>query len=202
MTLPHSNDQATDSGRSVVRRMIHDLRNPLTGILGYLQLLDMKLHSGEDGPRALLRKSMLAARELETRLRQASDYLSLEHGDILGQAARVLIVLVAAVVALDQIGIESTLLILVLSIVLGAVIGGAALAFGMGARDAVRGFIAANDLHQNYRVGDQIRIGEIQGKIIRFSRTAVVLETAEGRARIPAGEFEAQPSFLVEGGAS
>jgi hypothetical protein len=126
----------------------------------------------------------------------------IEHGEFLGQAARVMILLVAALVALDQIGIESTVLMLVLGIILGTVIGGAALAFGLGARDAVRGFIAANDLHQVYHVGDQVRVGEIEGRIIRFTRTAVLLDTTDGRARVPAGEFGARTSFLVEGRSS
>lgn len=123
----------------------------------------------------------------------------LEHGEALGQAARVMILLVTAVVALDQIGIESTLPILVLGILLGTVIGGVALAFGLGARDAVGGFIAANDLQQAYRVGDELQVGEVRGKIVEFTRNAVLLDTGQGRARIPASELAARTSFLVDG---
>jgi small-conductance mechanosensitive channel len=119
-------------------------------------------------------------------------------GETLGQAARVLVLIVAIVVALDQVGIESTLLILTLAILLGTVVGSAALAFALGAREAVSGLIAVHYLERFYRPGDRVGVGEIEGRIVEFSGTAVILDTNRGRAIVPAAEFRAAPSFRVE----
>jgi small-conductance mechanosensitive channel len=120
------------------------------------------------------------------------------HGETLGQAARVVVLVIALVVALDQIGIKSTFLILTLAILFGTVIGSAALAFALGAREAVSGLITVHYLEQFYRSGDRIGIGEIEGRIVEFTGTAVVLETSRGRAVVPATEFRGAPSFLLE----
>jgi hypothetical protein len=50
------------------------------------------------------------------------------------------------VVALDQLGIDSTLLILAIGIVLAAVLGSVALAVGLGARSEVSNIIAVHYL--------------------------------------------------------
>lgn len=130
----------------------------------------------------------------------AASRARIAQGAFLGQAARVTILVVTAVVALDQIGIESTLPILILGIVLGTVIGGVALAFGLGARDSVSGFIASQEISQSYKIGDRVSLGDVEGKIIRFTRTAVYLDTPRGRARMPATEFCGRTSILLEPG--
>jgi hypothetical protein len=122
------------------------------------------------------------------------------HGDALGQAAKIAVIVVAVVVALDQIGIESTLLILTLAILLGTLVGSAALAFALGARDAVSGLITVHYLGQVYSSGDRVRVGQLEGRIIEFTATAVVLDTERGRALMPATEFKDNASFLLEEG--
>jgi small-conductance mechanosensitive channel len=120
------------------------------------------------------------------------------YAEALGQTAKVAVLVVATVVALDQIGIESTLLILTLAILLGTVVGSAALAFALGAREAVSGLIAVHYLGQIYSSGDRVRVGQLEGRIVEFTATAVVLDTERGRALMSATEFKSNASFLLE----
>jgi small-conductance mechanosensitive channel len=116
---------------------------------------------------------------------------------MLGRAAKVAVFLLAGVVALDQVGVDSTLLILVFSIVIGVVLGGLALAFALGARTAVSNIIASHYLSRAYRLGQHIRIGNNQGRIEEIGPTYVILETAEGRVLVPAKEFTETTSILL-----
>jgi small-conductance mechanosensitive channel len=113
----------------------------------------------------------------------------LGYGEALGQSAKLVVLMVAGVVAVDQLGVHSTLLIVTLSVLLASVLGAVGLAFGLGARTAVSNIIAAHHVVQLYRVGQHVRVGEVQGEIVEFRSIGVVLESEEGRVFIPARQF-------------
>lgn len=100
-------------------------------------------------------------------------------------------------VAIDQLGIEVSLLAAVLLIVLAALFGGAALAFGLGGREWVQNVLSAHYVGKMYQVGQTIRVGEIGGRILRITETSVVLESDEGEITLPARHFSTTPSTLV-----
>lgn len=116
---------------------------------------------------------------------------------LLGRVVYAAIVLVAVVTGIDQIGIESRFLTMTIAIVIGSLVGAAALAFGLGARTAVSNIIASHYLRQIYREGHAIRIGEAQGKISEITNTVVILENSNERLVVPAKEFSERMSVLL-----
>jgi small-conductance mechanosensitive channel len=130
----------------------------------------------------------------------ASSAARIAYSSLLGRAAQMVILLIAVVTAVDQIGIESRFLTATITIVIGAVIGGIGLAFGLGARTAVSNIIAIHYLRQVYQIGQRVRIGNVQGKIIEITATAVLLETADGQVLVPGKEFSETASVLVKTG--
>lgn len=114
-----------------------------------------------------------------------------------GQTAQGLVILVAAVIALDQIGIDAQLLITLVTVIVGAAFASAGLAFGIGAKTTVSNIVAAYYLSQAYRVGQTVRIGPIQGEILQVTPTAVVLAATEGRILVPAKRFSEEASILL-----
>jgi small-conductance mechanosensitive channel len=123
-----------------------------------------------------------------------------QYAEALGRAGKATILLLAVLVALDQIGIDSTLLILVTSIVVGVVLGGLALAFGIGARTMVSNILASHYLHQAFQVGQNIRLGDVRGRIEEIRPTHVVVDSAEGRIWVPAKQFAETTSVLLREG--
>jgi small-conductance mechanosensitive channel len=121
-------------------------------------------------------------------------------GNVPGQVARWTVIVVATIVALDQIGIDSTLLILAVGIVLAAIVGSAALAVGLGTRTEVGNLVAVHYVARSYSVGQTIRIGETEGRIVEFRTNGVVIATREGRVLVPGREFsERESRLIVEG---
>lgn len=114
-----------------------------------------------------------------------------------GQIVRIAIMLIAAVVALDQIGIDSTLLIVAAAILIGAGAGSAALAIGLGARTEVGNIIARHYVAQSYSVGQRVRVGEVEGQILELRTNGVVVDTAQGRVLVPGKEFSERASCLL-----
>jgi small-conductance mechanosensitive channel len=119
----------------------------------------------------------------------AASSAGLGYGEALGQSAKLVVMMVAGVVAVDQLGVHSTLLIVTLSVLLASVLGAVGLAFGLGARTAVSNIIAAHHVVQLYRVGQHVRVGDVQGEILEFRSIGVVLESPEGRVFVPARQF-------------
>jgi hypothetical protein len=70
-------------------------------------------------------------------------------------------------------------------------------AFGLGARTSVSNILASYYLQKAYTVGQLVRIGETQGRIIRMTPTAVLLEASEGRIYVPAKAFSEITSVLL-----
>jgi hypothetical protein len=116
-----------------------------------------------------------------------------------GRTAHAAIMLVAVVVALDQIGIDAQLLVILVTVVIGAAFASAGLAFGIGANTAVSNIVAAYYTSQNYSIGQVVRIGDTEGEIIQLTPTAVLLSTPDGRVLVPARRFCEEISLLVTG---
>lgn len=129
----------------------------------------------------------------------AADAARLTYGSLLGQAVQGVILLIAIVTSVDQLGIESRFLTATITIVIGAIIGAAALAFGLGSRTAVSNIIAAHYLRQIYRVGHTVKVGNVHGKILEITPTAVIIEESDGRVLVPAKEFSEGISVLITG---
>jgi small-conductance mechanosensitive channel len=121
----------------------------------------------------------------------------LAYSELLGRAVYVIILLVAIVTGVDQLGIESRFLTLTITVVIATLIGGAALAFGLGSRTTVSNIIAAHYLRQIYRVGQTVRIRDVHGRIAEITPTAVILEGPEGRVLVPAKDFSEVVSVLI-----
>jgi small-conductance mechanosensitive channel len=124
----------------------------------------------------------------------------LPYGDLPGRLAQTAILLVAGVVAIGQVGIDSTFIIIVISIFLATTLGGLALSFGLGARATVSNILASHYQLHNYKVGQRIRIGAFEGRIVEVNNVAVLLDTPEGRVLVPASEFNERPSVLLREG--
>ena len=117
---------------------------------------------------------------------------------LLGSGTRIGVLAIAAVIAVEQIGLNSTVLVVALGLVAGGGVAGSALAFGLGSRAAVGNLIVSQYLLREYRPGQIVRIGDIRGRIVELKRGCVVLETDEGRALVPAKLFEESTSVRME----
>jgi hypothetical protein len=115
----------------------------------------------------------------------------------IGATVRGTVILVAAVVAVEQVGIQADLLIVVVAVVVGSILAGAGLAFGLGARTAVSNIIASHYVAQTYQVGQTVRVSGVQGKILQTTPTAVFVAGPEGRVMIPAKQFGEEASTLI-----
>ncbi len=159
-------------------------------ILLYLPLLMVWAGAGF----VLYMASGLAADAMAAAARSAG----LANARLLGRLVRVIVLAFTGIIVASQIGIDVTLLVNVASIAAAVLLGGAALAFGIGAGGVAGNFIAAHSVRQNYRVGQRVTVGHFEGEILEFTRGAVILDAEQGRTMVPARLFVEQVSVLVD----
>ncbi|MBI1355325.1 MAG: hypothetical protein GC160_13330 [Acidobacteria bacterium] len=117
----------------------------------------------------------------------------------LGRALQVLVVAIAVVVAADQVGIQSTFLMLAFSIALLVSMGGVALAFAIGCGPIVGNVVAAHYVAKRLERGQRARVGESEGSISEITATFVVLKTDHGETLVPARRFMEEPADIGPG---
>jgi len=134
---------------------------------------------------------------VNTLMQRTSGLKNLGYAPLAGRAMQVLIGIVFLIIAVGQLGIDSTVLIITLAIIFASTFGAAALAFGLGARSTVGNIIAARYVKRGYRLGDTVRIGDLEGQVAEITDTAVMLDSTDGRLMVPAERFAEVASLLV-----
>jgi small-conductance mechanosensitive channel len=120
-----------------------------------------------------------------------------------GGLTEALIMGVFAVTALAQLGIPTQVLLLLATILLGAVALTLALAFGLGGRETAREVSARRYVEGAFAIGEEVSVGGNRGRIAAFEATGTVLETSGGeRVRIPNSQLVASVVTLHADGAT
>jgi small-conductance mechanosensitive channel len=122
------------------------------------------------------------------------------NSNTLSKLTRYVILIIAIIIAIDQIGFDITFLTHLIYILLATFLIGAALAFGIGAKTSVSNILASYYVNRSYKVGDTIRIGLHEGRIIKITSISILLKTALGEVNIPAKEFHERQSILIDKG--
>jgi len=118
-------------------------------------------------------------------------------GPGVGQLVRIAVIVSAILVAIAELGVDTRILTAFFSVALAALLGGFALAFGLGARTAISNIIGSHYLRKSFEVGQSVRSGGVEGTIVELTATAVILEVPEGRVSIPAKQFAEVPTTLL-----
>ncbi len=127
-------------------------------------------------------------------IERSSAAMGVEQGKTLARLGQILVLLVVFSVAAGQVGIDSTVLVALLSILFAATLGALALAFALGSQGIIANMLGARTIMRSYQAGETIRIGDVEGRILRITRTSLILETGEGEVMIPAQRFSEQVS--------
>lgn len=135
---------------------------------------------------------------LRDKISESAHSTGFRQAEVLGAAVRAGIIVLAVLVGLSQIGLDVRLFELILIIFVASLSGSIALAFGLGAGSTVSNIISARYVRKNYRVGQRIRIQEMQGNILEILPTGIVLETKSGRTFVPAKIFDEEASVLLD----
>lgn len=135
---------------------------------------------------------------LRDKIAESAHTAGFRQAEVLGGMVRVAVIALSVLVGLSQIGLDVRLFELILIIFMASLSGSIALAFGLGAGSTVSNIISARYVKKNYRVGQRIRVQDMQGNILEMLPTGIVLETKSGRTFVPAKIFDEEASILLD----
>ena len=121
----------------------------------------------------------------------------IEQSELLARVVKIIVFITTLIIGIKQIGINVDFITNVLVVTLGAFLGGAALAFGMGGRTLVANIIGGQHVRKHCRVGEQMQLGGYEGKVVEVTQTSIILDTKLGRTVISAKHFQEQVSSFI-----
>lgn len=101
--------------------------------------------------------------------------MAMGSGRLVSQVAFYIILVFISVTALDQAGVDTTLLTANISIIIGAVMVSFSVAFAWAAKDLVRNILSFVYGRDRFEVGQEVSFGNVKGRIISFDHMNVVV---------------------------
>ncbi|WP_027395077.1 mechanosensitive ion channel family protein [Aquimarina latercula] len=96
-----------------------------------------------------------------------------------------IIAIIITITALNQAGIDTTVVTNNVTIILGAFLLAISIAFGLGSREIIGDLLRSFYTRKNYEVGDTIKLGEIEGTIESIDNICVTLDTSKEKIILP-----------------
>lgn len=116
----------------------------------------------------------------------AAESAGFERAYLVGTSVQMSVLFTAAVIGIEQLGINIQFVTQLFTVVSGVIVAGVALAFGLGAKTLVANIIGARHAQKYCRSQDHIQIAGVEGKVAEINSTMMVIETDQGRVMIPA----------------
>lgn len=132
------------------------------------------------GAALVLLAGVLLAQLLSGVVRGAAEGVGLDYAHGLGRIAQGLVILISISVAIGQLEVKTDLLNNVIAIALISIGLAAALALGLGSRDIAAQIIAGIYVRELYQVGQEVKVGDIEGQIEEIGTVKTILLTDEG----------------------
>lgn len=132
------------------------------------------------GAALVLIVGMLLAQLLGGLVRTAAEGVGLDYAGGLGRMVQGLVIIIGISVAIGQLEVKTDLLNTVIAIVLISIGVALALALGLGSREIAGQIIAGIYVRELYQVGEEIKVGDIEGQIEEIGTVKTTLLTDQG----------------------
>lgn len=132
------------------------------------------------GAALVLLVGVLLAQLVNGIVRGAAEGVGLDYSAGLGRVAQWLVIIISISVAISQLEVKTDLLNHVIVIGLITVGLAIALAMGLGSREIASQILAGIYVRELFQVGQQVRVGEVEGQIEEIGTVKTTLLTEEG----------------------
>lgn len=111
--------------------------------------------------------------------------LDISGGNLIGNIAFYLIVIFLSITALDQAGVDTSVIKSNLTLLIGSILLAFTLAFGFGARDAVSRLLFGYYSRKNIEIGSRIVFEDIEGVVTAIDNICFTVSTVDGKVILP-----------------
>jgi len=132
---------------------------------------------------------MYAAKLIKKALEHVFDTMGFGGSKIVSNIVFYILVIFITITALNQAGIDTTIITSNFTLILGAFLLAFAIGFGLGSREVVGKLLKTFYARKNYTVGDKIKFNGIEGTVENIDSIFVTLRTRTGKLVIPINEI-------------
>lgn len=133
----------------------------------------------------VLAAGVFLARFIGNLVTSASSAANLSYAKGLGAVAQTSIVIMVVVVTLEQLGVDTQILITVITVTVAAVTAGMGLAFALGSRDIVSAILAGHYLRQTLPEGEAVVVDGRRGVVEQIGPISTTFRDGASRWTIP-----------------
>ena len=149
----------------------------ITRILGYIpSVISAAL---------VLAAGVFLARFIGNVVTSAASAAGLSYAKGLGAVAQTSIVVMVVVVTLEQLGVDTQILITVITVTVAAITAGMGLSFALGSRDVVTAILAGHYLRQTLPEGEPVEVDGRRGVVDQIGPIATTFRDGESKWSIP-----------------
>ncbi|MEM9077923.1 MAG: mechanosensitive ion channel domain-containing protein [Bacteroidota bacterium] len=134
---------------------------------------------------ALMMIGLYVGNFVKTTVKRLFDSLEFSGSNVVSNLLFYIIVIFISITALNQAGIDTTIITNNITMILGAFLLAFALGLGLGSRDIITDLLRSFYTRRTYAVGDKIVIGEHSGTVEAIENNSLTLVTKSGRYVIP-----------------
>ncbi len=109
----------------------------------------------------------------------------IESGSTIGQLVYYSLLAFVAILSLQQLGIETTLLTTTILALIGAALLALAVSFGVGSRELARNIMAGFHVREEFTIGQQLRVAGHEGQLVHIGNVKSRLQTDQGEVSLP-----------------
>lgn len=121
-------------------------------------------------------------------------------GSILGSIMYWFIMIMVIITALDQTGIDTELISNNIILIVGIILLAGSIAYAYAAKDIMSNMLSSFFGKKNFKVGQNIKVKDIEGVIEKIDNTSVTINTGKSRIVIPARELVNNPVEIFDQG--
>ncbi|MEM9174802.1 MAG: hypothetical protein AAGC67_06180 [Myxococcota bacterium] len=133
----------------------------------------------------VLAAGVFLARFIGNAVTSAASAAGLSYAKGLGAVAQTSIVVMVVVVTLEQLGVDTQILITVITVTVAAITAGMGLSFALGSRDIVTAILAGHYLRQTLPEGEAVEVDGRRGVVDQIGPIATTFRDGESKWSIP-----------------
>ncbi len=123
--------------------------------------------------------------------------MAIDYANLLANTAFYVIMTIITVTAINQLGIDTTLITSNLIIILIALLATLSISFGLASKEFLSNILATHYSRKNFKVGQTIKVDALVGEIEKLDKIQVVLKTDTGKIVLPAKTLIDKPVEII-----
>ena len=142
----------------------------------------------------LLGVGLLIADLIKGMVQTACESFNIPSSKLIANIIFFLILIVAMISALTQLGIETDFMITVVTIILGGIVLAFSIGYGLASKETMANYLASRQGKDKFQLGHVIKVGEVAGEIIDIDSSTVTILSGDNRTIIiPFWKLSSEP---------